>query len=139
LKEERREALVKDIMNTHVVTISQSATISEAARMMKCSGVGCILVKDASDILGIVTERDIVKFLATGHSDMSTVGDIASKSVITVGPTETVNEATRILAEKGIKRLPVLDGKCLVGLLTSTDLVRYYNKLSKYALKDEGP
>ncbi len=138
-KEARREVLVEDIMKTRVVTMSESATISEAARMMRRSGIGCVIVKDASNVLGIITERDIVRSLTDGHSDTDTIAEIASKPLTVIGPRDSVSEAARILADKRIKRLPVVDNQRLVGILTSTDLVRFYDKISKYTPKTIGP
>ena len=138
-KEARREVLVEDIMKTRVVTMSESATISEAARMMRRSGIGCVIVKDASNVLGIITERDIVRSLTDGHSDADTIAEIASKPLTVIGPRDSVSEAAGILADKGIKRLPVVDSQRLVGILTSTDLVRFYDKISKYTPKTIGP
>jgi CBS domain-containing protein len=135
----RREILVEDVMNKHVLTIPHSASIREAARAMKRNGVGCVLVKRNSELLGIVTERDIVKILASGRSETSTVGDSASKPLVVVGPKDPVNDAAKILSDRGIRRLPVLDGTRLVGILTSTDLVKFYDKLSKYLMKGVGP
>jgi CBS domain-containing protein len=138
-KEARREVLVEDIMKTRVVTMSESATISEVARMMRRSGIGCVIVKDASNVLGIITERDIVRSLTDGHSDTDTIAEIASKPLTVIGPRDSVSEAARILADKRIKRLPVVDNQHLVGILTSTDLVRFYDKISKYTPKTIGP
>jgi len=139
LKTRRREVLVEDIMNRRVVTISDSASINEAARIMKRSGVGCVVVKRDSDLLGIVTERDVISVLASGRSEACTLADVISKPLIVVGAKDPVNQAARILADKGIRRLPVVDGTRLVGILTSTDLVKFYDKLSKYMMKSVGP
>ncbi|MEM2106345.1 MAG: CBS domain-containing protein [Candidatus Bathyarchaeia archaeon] len=130
--------LVEEIMNRNVVTIQESATIGEAARTMRSRGVGCLIVKRGRELQGIVTERDLVKALADDRLDTS-IGKVSSKPLITVGPKSPVSEAAKILASKGIRRLPVVDGDRLVGILTSTDLVRYYAKLSKYAVKNTGP
>ncbi len=138
-KEAKREVLVEDIMKRRVVTISESATISEAARMMRRSGIGCVIVKGTSNMLGMITERDIVRSLTDGHSDTDAVAEIASKPLTVIGPRDTVSEAARILADKGIKRLPVIESQRLLGILTSTDLVRFYDKISKYTLKAHGP
>jgi len=139
LMETRHEVLVQDVMNTRVVTVSESTSINEAARVMRRNGVGCVVVKKDSDVLGIVTERDVIRTIGSGESESSTVSILASKPVVVIDPKDSVTDAARILAEKGIKRLPVVDGKELVGILTSTDLVEFYEKLSKHMIKTIGP
>lgn len=138
-RKERREILVENIMNRHVLTVPYSASISEAARAMKRNGVGCVVVQRNSELLGIVTERDVVKILASGRPETSTVGNVASKPLVVIGPKDPVNDAAKILSDRGIRRLPVVDGTRLVGMLTSTDLVKFYDKLSKYMIKGVGP
>jgi CBS domain-containing protein len=138
MKPKHAGGLVEEIMNRDVITIQESASIGEAAKTMRSRGVGCLIVKRGRELQGIVTERDLVNALADGRLD-TPIGEISSKPLITVGPRSPVNEAAKILASKGIRRLPVVDGERLVGILTSTDLVRYYAKLSKYAVKNIGP
>ncbi|MBS7627134.1 CBS domain-containing protein [Candidatus Bathyarchaeota archaeon] len=130
--------LVEEIMNRNVLTIQDSASIGEAARLMRSRGVGCLIVKRGRDLHGIVTERDLVKALADDRLD-TTVGEVASKPLVTIGPKNPISEAAKILASKGIRRLPVVEGEELTGILTSTDLLRYYAKLSKYTVKNIGP
>jgi len=101
--------------------------------------VGCVVVKRDSELIGIVTERDAVRILASGRSETSTVNEVASKPIVVVGPKDSVNQAAKILSNKGIRRLPVVEDSQLVGILTSTDLVKFYDKLSKYLMKGEGP
>jgi CBS domain-containing protein len=139
LKEGWREVLVEDIMNRHVVTIPDSTSIDEAIRVMKKNSVGCVVIKKGPKLLGIITERDIIRILAEGRMDARTVGGIASKPLIVIGPKDPVKKATRILADKGIRRLPVVEDTRLVGIVTSTDLVKFYDKLSKYIIKGVGP
>ena len=139
LMERRHEVLVEDVMNTRVVTVFESTSINEAARVMRRNGVGCVVVKKDSDVLGIVTERDVIRTIGSGESESSAVSILASKPVVVIDPKDSVTDAARILAEKGIKRLPVVDGKELVGILTSTDLVEFYEKLSKHMIKTIGP
>lgn len=136
---ERRELLVEDIMNRNVVTVTDSASISEAAAVMKKHSVGCVVIKRNADLLGIVTERDLIRVIASGRSETSTVTEVASKPLILIGSKEPAKEAARILVEKGIRRLPVVDGTRLIGILTSTDLFKLYYKSSKYLMKSTGP
>ena len=138
-RNERREVLVEDIMSRNVVTVPYSSTIGEAARVMKKNGIGCVVVKKDSELLGIVTERDIVRVLAEGRPETSTVIDTLSKPLITIGPNDPVSGAARILSEKGIRRLPVVEGQSLVGILTSTDVVNFYAKMSRQMMKNVGP
>ena len=138
-RQRRRESLVEDIMNRNVVTVSESASITEAAAIMKKNDMGCLVVVRGTEPLGIITERDLTRILANGRLDTSSVADLISKPLIVVGPKEPIAKAAKILVDKKIRRLPVAEGSHLVGILTSTDLVRYYDKLSKYMMKPVGP
>ena len=139
LRFERRELLVEDVMTRNVITVTDSASISEAAVVMKKNNIGCVVVKRKAELLGIVTERDLIRILASDRSETSSVTEVASKPLIIIGPKEPVKEAARILVERGVKRLPVVDGTRLVGILTSTDLFKLYYKLSKHLMKSTGP
>jgi len=136
---QRTELLVRDVMTRNVITISQSSSIEEAARIMRKSGAGCLAVERTSQIVGIITERDCIKALGSGQPETVRVADVMSTPIVTIGPNDTLSKAVSILAEKKMQRLPVMDGQHIVGILTSADLARYYNKLSRYSIRTVGP
>ena len=136
---QRTELLVKDVMTRNVITISDSASIDEAARIMRKSGAGCLAVERTSQIVGIITERDCIKALASRQLETLQVKDVMSTPIVTIGPNDTLSKAVSILAEKKMQRLPIMDGAHIVGILTSADLARYYDKLSRYSIRTVGP
>ena len=116
--------LVQDIMNRNVVCILSDTKIHEAAKVMVDNGIGCIIVKNNDDVSGIITERDIMKAVAS-ESDLAnmTVGDIMSRYVISIDPSATVDHAAQVMINNKIKKLPVMKNDQLVGIITSTDIV----------------
>jgi CBS domain-containing protein len=123
--------LVKDAMNKKVMVIKPNATAREAARAMAKYRIGSLLVIEKNRLVGIVTELDIIWKVVAGDLDPNTtlVKDIMTKKVIAIRPNKTLEDATHVMVEKRIKKLPVLDDKKLVGILTCTDLVTIQPKL----------
>ena len=120
---------VKDIMTKNVVTIDVNQTAFEAAELMSSKGIGCLVVTDNAVPVGIVTERDFVKrIVATRCSFDVKLSEIMSKTLITVDPDASIKEAARLMSSNKIRRLPVLKGKTLVGIVVATDFVRNAGK-----------
>jgi CBS domain-containing protein len=98
-------------------------TLHEAARKMWKQQTGSLLVVDGDDLVGIITERDVLKAVATGTSLSETrISEVMSKDVITVAPGASLREAAKIMADKWIRHLPVVDNGKLVGVLSQRDL-----------------
>ncbi|MHC4125152.1 MAG: CBS domain-containing protein [Planctomycetota bacterium] len=117
---------VADAMSKDVATISSDKTVVSAAKVMAEVNISCIIVKDNGTLTGIVTETDLLKRgVAEGKNLRSTkVSEIMSFPVESISHNISVLEASRIMYTKGIKRMPVLDGQRLVGIVTQTDLIR---------------
>ena len=116
---------VNQIMNKSVLTSDKSETIQEAARKMKKSKVGCVIVIKDSKPVGIVTERDFVtKVAAEGRPLFTEISEIMSTPLITIDPEETVWEASEKMKEKQIHKLPVEENDQIVGVITTTDIVK---------------
>ena len=116
----------KDIMTTSVVTISGSATVAEAVKLMKEKSLRGLIVdrRSDSDPYGIVTETDIVyKVAAFGHDPKKMrVYEIMTKPCITVTPDLGVEYVARLFANTGIRRAPVIEGK-LIGIISISDIL----------------
>jgi CBS domain-containing protein len=98
-------------------------TLAEAARKMWDQQTGSLLVMDGEDLVGIITERDVLKAAATGAPmDVTRISQVMSKDLVTVGPGTSLREAAKIMADRWIRHLPVLDGGRLVGILSQRDL-----------------
>jgi len=114
---------VSEIMTKAAVIDQPGDTLVEAARKMWEQQTGSLLVLDGSDLVGILTERDILKAVATGTALEDTrISQVMSKDLISVGPGTSLREAAKIMADRWIRHLPVLDAGKLVGVLSQRDL-----------------
>ena len=116
---------MNQIMNKSVLTSDKSETIQEAARKMKKSKVGCVIVIKDSKPVGIVTERDFVtKVAAEGRPLFTEISEVMSSPLITIDQEETIWEAAEKMKEKQIHKLPVEENDQIVGVITTTDIVK---------------
>jgi CBS domain-containing protein len=114
---------VSEIMTNAAVTDRPEDTLAEAARKMWKQQTGSLLVMDGEDLVGIVTERDVLKAVAGGGPLQSThVSEVMSKDLVTVGPGTSLREAAKVMADRWIRHLPVVDGGRLVGVISQRDL-----------------
>jgi CBS domain-containing protein len=113
-----------DIMTRDVRTIEKNSTVEQAARMMKELNVGSIPVTDNGNVIGIITDRDVVmRNVADGGTASNTrVEEIMSKTVVTASPDMDVHRAADLMARNQIRRLPVLEGNKVVGIVSIGDL-----------------
>ena len=117
---------IREVMTSEVKACEPSATVVEAAKLMAQEDVGPIPVVEDGRLVGIITDRDIVvKVIAKGDDPSSrTVGDIASLDLVTITPDSDVSEALDLMAENQVRRLPVVDGDRLVGIVAQADIAR---------------
>ena len=113
---------ISEIMTQAAVVDSPNDTLGEAARKMWEQQTGSLLVLEGEDLLGIVTERDVLKAVATGTPMDTPVSAVMTKDLITVEPSASLREAAGIMTEKWIRHLPVLEGRKLVGIVSQRDL-----------------
>lgn len=115
---------IRELMTTDVRTIPSNATIKDAAEIMHNINVGSIPVVDNNNkLVGIVTDRDIVlRSVAKGQDPNIKVSDVMSRDIKTISPDTDVHEAADLMAEKQIRRLPVVDNGNLVGIVSIGDL-----------------
>ena len=119
-----KSTFVKDIMKTNVIAIDESMSLKDAAQMMTKANVGCVIVKRKNNPVGILTERDFIRIAAEGRPLFTEISGMMSSPLIVISPDETVWEAAEIMKTKGIHKLPVQDGNNVVGMITTTDLVK---------------
>lgn len=115
---------VNEVMTHDPATVEPSTTLVEAARIMRDSDIGPVLVADGGGLSGILTDRDIVvRAIADGKDPSSTkVGDIVSGSLTTVTPDQNASDAARIMREQDVRRLPVVQDGRPVGIVAIGDL-----------------
>ena len=113
------------VMSQNVLTVDRSTSLQEAALNMSKMKVGCVIVMDNNLPVGIVTERDFVtKVAAEGRPLFTEVCEIMSSPLITIDPQETVWEASEIMKREMIHKLPVKEGDKVVGIVTTSDIVK---------------
>jgi CBS domain-containing protein len=121
---------VRDAMTSNPRSIEPSTMVADAAKLMKAEDVGSLPIVEGDQLVGMVTDRDIViRAVAEGKDSQSTtVGEIASRDLVTVDPQQDLDEALRLMAQHQVRRLPVAeeDGR-LVGILAQADVAREGN------------
>ena len=122
---------VVEIMTQTPVTIREDATAHEAARLMRDKEIGSLVVVEGGKPMGIVTERDLVTKVAASDRQPSRilVRDIMSSPVVAVHPGAEVAEAAKLMSERKIRRLPVVQEGKLVGMITENDIIRIWPQL----------
>jgi CBS domain-containing protein len=117
---------IREVMTPAPETIQADRPASEAAKKMKEADAGMIPVMDNGNLLGTVTDRDIaLRVVAEGKDPQSTtVGEIASKDVVTVQPDESLDDALQKMAKHQVRRLPVVENGRLIGVVAQADVAR---------------
>lgn len=115
---------VRDLMTSDVECVSQNDSLIQAAKIMKQENVGSVPVCNQDELLGIITDRDIVIRAVAEGKDISTVNvlEIMSKNPISVSADTDMHEAAHIMADHQIRRLPVTEKGRLIGILALGDL-----------------
>lgn len=115
---------VNDVMVSDVVTIDSSASIVEAARQMIQEEKGPLPVVEGGQLHAMITDRDIIAHVVAEGLDpnSTTVHDIATHELVTVGPDQDVEEAHRLMAEHHLDRILVVQNDRLVGIVSEADI-----------------
>jgi CBS domain-containing protein len=115
---------VEEIMTRDPRTVDASDTVTDAARVMRDSDIGDVIVMDGGQVTAIVTDRDIVvRGVAEGRDpDSTSVSEVCTSGVETIEPGQSVDDALRLMREHDIRRLPVTKNGRPVGILSLGDL-----------------
>jgi len=115
---------IRDVMTASPITLTADQPVNDAARAMKEHDIGDVIVLDGDKMCGIVTDRDIVvRVLASGRDTMTTkLRDVCSSDVATVAPSDDINAAIKIVRERSVRRIPVMDDGKPVGIVSIGDL-----------------
>jgi CBS domain-containing protein len=118
---------VQDLMTSNPKTIESGSPVVEAAKIMRDENVGIVPIVDGDRLVGTITDRDIAVKVVAESKDVrsTTVGQVASRDLVTVDPQQDLDEALRLMAQHQVRRLPVVeeDGR-LVGILAQADVAR---------------
>ncbi len=117
---------VRDAMTKMPISVGPNTLILECSKIMLKEDVGSLIIKEANILRGIVTEKDLVEKIIAKELDpkKTKVKEIMTKDVITIEPTKDIMQAIKIMTEKNIRRLPVVELDKLIGLLTVKDILK---------------
>jgi CBS domain-containing protein len=117
---------VGEIMTRDVVTVARDEAVQRAVRLMIDRDIGSVVVEDDGKPIGLFTERDLTRHILD-HADVLglPVGEVMSGPVVSAKPDQQIVDAFELMNERHIRRLPVVEGDRLVGIVTERDLLRW--------------
>ena len=122
----QQKTWVKQIMNTSVISVDSSVTATNAAKMMEDTGVGAVIVLENNLPVGIATDRDFaIKITAHSYPIDTPIRRIMSSPLISIDPNSDLWAASDLMSTRNVRKLPVIDDDKVVGILTSSDLVKH--------------
>lgn len=117
-------ATVGEVMSRNLLTVDPTTDLSDAARQMSDRGVGAALVLSTESVSGILTERDVLRAVATGGVEGTHVAAWMTRDPETVDVSESTGQAAAVMIHGGFRHLPVMDGGKPVGIVSIRDLMR---------------
>lgn len=118
--------IVRDIMAKNIKTVKPDDSVHLAVQKMNKFDIGSVIVVSSGRPVGIITETNVLRRVVESRMDPATVWakDIMTSPLITIESNAAVEEAAKVMADRKINRIPVIDGSKLVGLISSTDIVK---------------
>ncbi|MEO8139611.1 MAG: CBS domain-containing protein [Gemmatimonadota bacterium] len=122
--------LVRDILarkGSETVTAAPNLTVLEAAQLMNARGIGALLILDGGELVGIFTERDVMRRVVAEQRDpaRTTIGDVMTRHLVTTRAEVTVEECASQMTARRIRHLPVIGETGLAGVITIGDLLAW--------------
>jgi CBS domain-containing protein len=117
---------VRDVMTSNPTTCEPTATLVDAAKVMAREDVGPVPIVEGGKLVGLVTDRDIIIRAVAEGRDVTgtTVRDVASKDLVTVTADEDLDRALQLMAQHQVRRIPVVEGDRVVGIVSQADVAR---------------
>jgi CBS domain-containing protein len=117
---------VRDAMTPEPRVADPSLSLAEAAQLMRSEDIGSLPIVQEGQLVAVLTDRDIVVRAVAESADLSAtkVGDIASRKPVTIEPDQDLDEALALMARAQVRRLPVVEGGRLVGVLAQADIAQ---------------
>ncbi|MEM2727281.1 MAG: CBS domain-containing protein [Archaeoglobaceae archaeon] len=132
-------AEIKEIMERNVICLSSKDSLESAVELMFEKKVGGCPILDKDDVVvGIITERDILEYLATKKTVDSVAEDYMTKNVVTLRPKDTIETAMKTMISKRFRRLPVIEDGILLGLITAREILAYFGKGEAFKMLEIG-
>ena len=117
----------KEIMNPNIVSVGINATLKEVSELMNKQKIGSVVVIDNSKAVGIVTERDFAtKIMTKSYLPETKVSDVMSSPVVYVSPNQSAADIIEIMANREIRKVPVIDNGKVVGIVSATEFLRLF-------------
>jgi len=122
--------IIKDLLrskNRKLITVSSEASIFDALKIMAESNIGCLIVLEGDNYVGMFTERDYArKIILEGRSsDTTTVNEIMISDTPILNSTDTIELCSKIMTEKTLRYLPVFENNQLINLISQSDIIKY--------------
>lgn len=119
------------VMSSPVTTMDSNGTLDLAAKLMVQHDIGSVIVVDGKNPVGIVTERDVTKQVIKASNVLKTpIEQVMSKPLVTATPSMSVQDALELMLTNKVRRLPVLEGKEMRGIVTTQDIMRWVHRVS---------
>ncbi|MEM0088711.1 MAG: CBS domain-containing protein [Archaeoglobaceae archaeon] len=132
-------AEVKEIMERNVVAVSDDASVEELVELMFEKKVGgCPVIDDREVVVGIATERDILRLLAKIRKIDGIASEFMTKNVVTIRAKDSIETAMKTMISKRFRRLPVIEDGILLGLITSREILSYFGKGEAFKMLEYG-
>lgn len=130
---------IRDLMTENPSSCERGTPVAEAAKVMARENVGSVPVVEGGRLVGVVTDRDlVVRLLAEGRDPQSTtVDEIASSEPVTLSPDDGLDQALQLLARHQVRRLPVVEGERLVGIVAQADIARHADEVQTGEVVEE--
>lgn len=132
-------AEIKEIMERNVIALSSKDSVESAVEIMFEKRVGgCPILDKDGVVVGIITERDILEFLATKKTADGIAEDYMTKNVVTLRPRDSIETAMKTMISKRFRRLPVIEDGILLGLITAREILAYFGKGEAFKMLEVG-
>ncbi|MCX8172379.1 MAG: CBS domain-containing protein [Archaeoglobaceae archaeon] len=132
-------AEVKEIMERQVIYLFEKDSVDTAVELMFEKRVGgCPIVDKDEIVVGIITERDILEFLASKKTVDGVAEEFMTKNVVTLRPKDTIETAMKTMISKRFRRLPVIEDGILIGILTAREILAYFGKGEAFKMLEVG-
>lgn len=122
---------IKELISRNLIYISPDNNTIKAAILMRENNISCLVVKEKGEFVGIVTEKDIINKVVAEElypGDVK-IGQIMSKDLVLVSANERIEYAAKLMKEKGVRRLVVLEDDIIIGVITETDITRVVDNI----------
>jgi CBS domain-containing protein len=116
--------VARNHMSRDLLTVAPGDPLGETAKRMVDRDVGAVLVMEADELIGILTERDILRAVAAGIQDDTVVSDHMTRDPDTMSPDDTTEHAAVLMIHGGFRHMPLVEGNQVVGMLSIRDLMR---------------